>query len=449
MNEHHSKTSNESSDSTESFICCKCKQNILVSDKHQHEMYCLYALNTSGFESNSIPCETCGKNISFDEFTMHQMMCNDGGDLGRDILYSMQMSSTGQRIQPRVSIINQIIPEPELINPENNIDSPNTDSPNTDSPETESTNVTRANPIIYDTILNGINRTLSHIGYNIPLEQQNEPTESNVANDFPEPPIYEDIIDTSDDDSDAIDEQHFPELPNTISVSHNTYFRRAIEELGDFGNLINESIPSTQTHSGAYVHSPYSSAYISRYVSPYSQSSTNVTSESLSNIPTELRHFATQALEMQRVNNARRMEELQERVRRRRDAIDLGPGLSSYSDLMALREHPIYGDVKIGVKNIDNVAPLYNMTPKDLSTMICPICRDNYTEDDSGTNITYRKTICKHEDNIFHDKCISRWLKDNRACPICDSNLEEIYDNKQDIDNLDDLDDSEVYLTYV
>jgi len=106
---------------------------------------------------------------------------------------------------------------------------------------------------------------------------------------------------------------------------------------------------------------------------------------------------------------------------------------------MSLRD--TCGIVEIGVSNIDLVAPVYDITNiEDKSQLICPICREEYDEDTDKDKI-YRKTICKHTDNIFCDDCLGQWLKTNRSCPICDNNLEDVYNDTQSDVNIDDLTD--------
>ena len=46
----------------------------------------------------------------------------------------------------------------------------------------------------------------------------------------------------------------------------------------------------------------------------------------------------------------------------------------------------------------------------------CPICNEEFNETDSTT------TPCKH---IFHEQCLTKWIKISNTCPMCRKNLEE------------------------
>jgi hypothetical protein len=52
----------------------------------------------------------------------------------------------------------------------------------------------------------------------------------------------------------------------------------------------------------------------------------------------------------------------------------------------------------------------------------CVICAEEMKQEE-GENFT---TIgfCSHE---FHEKCIKKWFKNNKKCPICMRDVEEFY----------------------
>jgi E3 ubiquitin-protein ligase Arkadia len=47
----------------------------------------------------------------------------------------------------------------------------------------------------------------------------------------------------------------------------------------------------------------------------------------------------------------------------------------------------------------------------------CAICLSLFQNNQQA-----RKLACKH---IFHAKCVDRWLKDNRKCPLCRKRIDE------------------------
>ena len=59
----------------------------------------------------------------------------------------------------------------------------------------------------------------------------------------------------------------------------------------------------------------------------------------------------------------------------------------------------------------------------------CGICLDNI----SNTIHSVFSTSCDHH---FHNKCITQWLLFNHNCPIC---RKEFYNNKQNIENIENL----------
>jgi hypothetical protein len=73
------------------------------------------------------------------------------------------------------------------------------------------------------------------------------------------------------------------------------------------------------------------------------------------------------------------------------------------------------GTVKIGVKDITKVLDDYDGLT--LEEDVCVICQDNL-----GVN-PMAQTLCKH---IYCRSCISQWLTENKKCPVCQVNLEDL-----------------------
>lgn len=53
----------------------------------------------------------------------------------------------------------------------------------------------------------------------------------------------------------------------------------------------------------------------------------------------------------------------------------------------------------------------YSASSKDSSNGNCVVCMSNYINREK-----LRRLPCNHD---FHAKCIDRWLKNNRTCPVC------------------------------
>ncbi len=49
------------------------------------------------------------------------------------------------------------------------------------------------------------------------------------------------------------------------------------------------------------------------------------------------------------------------------------------------------------------------------SSINCSICLENYVEDQSNTCLLLK---CRH---IFHEACVTPWLKNHTSCPLCKS----------------------------
>jgi hypothetical protein len=88
-------------------------------------------------------------------------------------------------------------------------------------------------------------------------------------------------------------------------------------------------------------------------------------------------------------------------------------------------------DVKKPVKNIDLVAPivLYDSIPEDT---YCSICQDKISSNP-------RKTLCNH---YYCSDCLIPWLKINKTCPSCLSDLESLIE-KEEIENTTKEEDEE------
>jgi hypothetical protein len=68
------------------------------------------------------------------------------------------------------------------------------------------------------------------------------------------------------------------------------------------------------------------------------------------------------------------------------------------------------GKVEIGMTDYTKaLKPIENI---DLKSEICPICYDNNVD---------TQTICNH---VYCTSCISKWLKTNKTCPICKTDLD-------------------------
>jgi hypothetical protein len=82
----------------------------------------------------------------------------------------------------------------------------------------------------------------------------------------------------------------------------------------------------------------------------------------------------------------------------------------SYEQLTALCDE--IGYHKIGIKNIDNVAPAIVRMKKGTDEERCPICLEDMHK------ALYMRIIkeCQHE---FCGECIEKWFKENKNCPIC------------------------------
>ena len=99
----------------------------------------------------------------------------------------------------------------------------------------------------------------------------------------------------------------------------------------------------------------------------------------------------------------------------------------TYEQLSELCER--IGNHKVGVNNIDKCVPATVRMKKTMREEVkCPICLDNVL------SALYVRQVnkCRHE---FCGPCIEKWLKENKTCPICKVNVEEIESNEISSEN--------------
>lgn len=96
-----------------------------------------------------------------------------------------------------------------------------------------------------------------------------------------------------------------------------------------------------------------------------------------------------------------------------------------YEELLELCN--MVGYHKIGVKNVDEVAPLSDKGLLD-SDWKCTICLDAA---DSIQDVR-KITECGH---CFCSQCIEKWFEENRSCPVCKKEVE--------VENIVDLEEVE------
>ncbi|KAL5066802.1 hypothetical protein RYX36_017689 [Vicia faba] len=96
---------------------------------------------------------------------------------------------------------------------------------------------------------------------------------------------------------------------------------------------------------------------------------------------------------------------------------DVDPDELSYEELLALGE--VVGTESRGL-SADTIAGLpsvnYKMgSDQHGSNDSCVICRVDYEDDESLTVLS-----CKH---LYHPECINNWLKINKVCPVCSTEV--------------------------
>jgi hypothetical protein len=89
-----------------------------------------------------------------------------------------------------------------------------------------------------------------------------------------------------------------------------------------------------------------------------------------------------------------------------------------------LRLGDLIGKVEIGVSNIEDVSKIINKDTLDDQT-ICSICMENIKE----TRNMCRELICSH---TYCDECISKWLSTSKRCPVCNVDLEDKLQERQE-----------------
>jgi hypothetical protein len=83
----------ESQTFPETFKCTKCENHFPVTDRDNHELFCLYSLEDKSKDIDDIPCEKCGKIVSFDDYTSHSNMCGLDQSFINDIYMNIRMES--------------------------------------------------------------------------------------------------------------------------------------------------------------------------------------------------------------------------------------------------------------------------------------------------------------------------------------------------------------------
>ncbi|XP_058774966.1 E3 ubiquitin ligase BIG BROTHER-related-like isoform X2 [Vicia villosa] len=96
---------------------------------------------------------------------------------------------------------------------------------------------------------------------------------------------------------------------------------------------------------------------------------------------------------------------------------DVDPDELSYEELLALGE--VVGTESRGLST-DTIAGLPSVNYKTGSDQhgsndSCVICRVDYEDDESLTLLS-----CKH---LYHPECINNWLKINKVCPVCSTEV--------------------------
>ena len=66
-------------------------------------------------------------------------------------------------------------------------------------------------------------------------------------------------------------------------------------------------------------------------------------------------------------------------------------------------------DVKVGLSNIELSCIFKNNNC--ITQFFCSVCQDQEQDQEH-----IKTLICNH---MFHDKCIRKWLSNNKTCPVC------------------------------
>ena len=96
------------------------------------------------------------------------------------------------------------------------------------------------------------------------------------------------------------------------------------------------------------------------------------------------------------------------------DNLDIieNPNLENLNNIDNLNNYEYLSNlenISIGIDDINSISTDF------IESLKCPIC---FKEKDNN-----RKTVCNH---IFCNDCLSEWIKNNKKCPICMINLDEI-----------------------
>lgn len=87
----------------------------------------------------------------------------------------------------------------------------------------------------------------------------------------------------------------------------------------------------------------------------------------------------------------------------------------SYENLSELCDQ--LGNVKIGVKDIDEVSVPIVINTENKNDNNCSICLESYNYIQKQNDNYIRKiNLCHHK---FCNTCITQWLSSNKKCPIC------------------------------
>lgn len=100
---------------------------------------------------------------------------------------------------------------------------------------------------------------------------------------------------------------------------------------------------------------------------------------------------------------------------------------ATYEDLLQLCEQ--IGYHKVGVKNIDEVAPI--VKEPQPSEWVCAICLEHEC---SCEGYLRRLRVCEH---VFCGVCIENWFKENKTCPVCKQYVEP---EPKPVPTMDDVD---------
>ncbi|KAL2323945.1 hypothetical protein Fmac_023003 [Flemingia macrophylla] len=131
----------------------------------------------------------------------------------------------------------------------------------------------------------------------------------------------------------------------------------------------------------------------------------------------EEREMAARLLALAGIND-REVEDIEEHGANSQDAWeDVDPDELSYEELLALGE--VVGTESRGLST-DTIACLPSINYKTGTDQhgcndSCVICRVDYEDGESLTVLS-----CKH---LYHPECINNWLKINKVCPVCSTEV--------------------------